>query len=100
MLIDAPQPERPDAVLIPLGERAEAAAQRLLADLRRKGIAADMAYRGNMKKRLAKANASGSRFALIVGDDELERGQVQLKDLQSGEQSQIDFDRVAEAVRA
>ena len=40
------------AVIVPLGERAEAAGQRLLADLRRAGIAADMAYRGNMKKRL------------------------------------------------
>ncbi len=100
MLIDAPEPERPDAVLIPLGERAEAAAQRLIADLRRQGIAADMAYRGNMKKRLSRANAAGARFALIVGDDELDRGEVQLKNLQSGEQAAITFDRVAEAVRA
>ena len=100
MLIDAPPPERPQAVLIPLGERAEAAAQRLLADLRRQGVAADMAYRGNMKKRLSRANAAGARFALILGDDELDRGQVQLKNLESGEQSEIAFERVAEAVRA
>ena len=100
MLIDAPEPERPDAVLIPLGERAEAAAQRLLAELRRHGITADMAYRGNMKKRLNRADAAGARFALIVGDDELDRGEVQLKDLQSGEQTAIALERVAEAVRA
>ena len=100
MLIEAPQPERPDAVLIPLGDRAEAVAQRLLAELRRQGIAADMGYRGNMKKRLSRANAAGARFALIVGDDELDRGQVQLKDLQSGEQSHVEFERAAEALRS
>jgi histidyl-tRNA synthetase len=100
MLIDAPEPARPDAVLIPLGERAEEAAQRLLADLRRQGVAADMAYRGNMKKRLGRANAAGARFALIVGDDELDRGEVQLKNLQSGEQSGVALERVAGAVRA
>ena len=100
MLIDAPELERPDAVLIPLGERAEAAAQRLLADLRRRGVAADMAYRGNMKKRLGRANSAGARFALILGDDELERGEVQLKNLESGEQTGIALDQVAEAVRA
>nr|MBA2771751.1 histidine--tRNA ligase [Sphingomonas sp.] len=100
MLIGEPEPERPDAVLIPLGERAEAAAQRLLADLRRQGIAADMAYRGNMKKRLSRANSTGARFALIVGDDELDRDEVQLKNLQSGEQTAVTLERVAEAVRA
>ncbi|MBA2635312.1 MAG: histidine--tRNA ligase [Sphingomonas sp.] len=99
MLIDAPQPERPDIVLIPLGERAEAAAQQLLADFRRQGIAADMAYRGNMKKRLSRADAAGARFALIVGDDELDRGEAQLKDLGSGEQASVAFERIAEAIR-
>ncbi|MEJ7777594.1 MAG: histidine--tRNA ligase [Sphingomicrobium sp.] len=99
MLIDAPQPECPDIVLIPLGERAEAAAQRLLADLRRQCIAADMAYRGNMKKRLSRADAAGARFALIVGDDELDLGEAQLKDLGSGEQASVAFERIAEAIR-
>jgi histidyl-tRNA synthetase len=100
MLIDAPDAERPGVVLIPLGERAEAASLRVLADLRRQGVAADMAYRGNMKKRLSRANSAGARFALIVGDDELDRGEAQLKNLQSGEQSAIPLDRVAEALRA
>ncbi|MBA3576900.1 MAG: histidine--tRNA ligase [Sphingomonas sp.] len=100
MMIGAPEPERPDVVLIPLGERGEAAAQRLLADLRRDGIAAEMAFRGNMKKRLSRANSAGARFALILGDDELERGVIQVKDLRSGEQSAVALGEVAEAVRA
>ncbi|MFP5329268.1 MAG: histidine--tRNA ligase [Alphaproteobacteria bacterium] len=100
MMIVAPERERPDAMLVPIGERAEAEAPRLLAELRRRGLAADMAYRGNMKKRLAKADASGARYALIFGDDELDRGEAQVKDLQSGEQTSVAIDRVAEAVRA
>src|SRR4051794_15011081 len=44
MMIDAPEPETPIAVIVPLGGRAEAAGERLLADLRRAGIAADMAF--------------------------------------------------------
>src|SRR5947207_7354764 len=50
MMIDAPPAETPAAVIVPLGERAEAVGQRLPADLRRDGIAADMAYRRNRKK--------------------------------------------------
>jgi histidyl-tRNA synthetase len=100
MMIDAPAPEKPKAVIVPLGERAEAAGQRLLADLRRGGIAADMAYRGNMKKRLSRANDSGAAYALIIGDVELDSGEVQLKNLASGEQRTVEFDMVAEALRS
>lgn len=100
MMIGAPAPERPTAVIVPLGERAEAASQRLLADLRRSGVAADMAYRGNMKKRLSRANDAGSSYALIIGDAELDSGEAQLKDLASGEQRSVAFDRIAEVLRS
>ena len=98
MMIEAPQPDRPSVVLVPLGERAEAAAQRVLAGLRREGVAADMAFRGNMKKRLSRANDSGAAYALIIGDDELDRGEAQLKDLRSGEQRSVSLDLLAEAL--
>jgi histidyl-tRNA synthetase len=98
MMIDAPPPERPAVVLVPLGERAEAEAQRILVGLRREGIAADMAYRGNLKKRMSRANASGAAYALILGDEELDSGQAQLKDLESGEQRGVSLDLIAEAL--
>jgi histidyl-tRNA synthetase len=98
MMIDAPQPERPTVVLVPLGERAEAAAQAIVAGLRREGVAVDMAYRGNMKKRLARANSAGATYALIIGDDELDRGEAQLKTLETGDQRAVSLDRLAEAI--
>ena len=98
MMIEAPERESPVAVIVPLGERAEVAAQRLLSDLRRAGIAADMAFRGNMKKRLSRANDAGAAYALIIGDVELDSGEVQLKHLTSGIQRSVGFDQVAEAL--
>ena len=100
MMIDAPQTEKPVVVIVPLGPRAEHRGQAILASLRREGIAADMGYRGNMKKRLGKANDSGAAYALIIGDDELDRGQAQLKDLRSGEQRAVSLDLIAEAILA
>jgi len=99
MLIDAPPAERPDAVLVPMGEAAETMSLRVLADLRGNGIAADMAFRGNMKKRMARADAAGARFAVIIGDSEIQAGAAQLKDLQSGEQQAVPFAALAEALR-
>ncbi|HEV8407998.1 MAG TPA: histidine--tRNA ligase, partial [Sphingomicrobium sp.] len=98
MMIGAPGPQRLAVVIVPLGPRAELEAQGILAGLRRGGIVADMAYRGNMKKRLSRANEAGAAFALIIGDDELERGEAQLKDLASGEQRPVALDRIAEAI--
>ena len=99
MMIGAPEVDKPTAVVVPLGERAEAAGQRILADLRRSGIAADMGYRGNMKKRMSRANDAGAAYAVIIGDNELDRGEAQLKNLSTGEQSSVELDRVAEALR-
>ncbi|HEV2079349.1 MAG TPA: histidine--tRNA ligase [Allosphingosinicella sp.] len=100
MMMDAPSVPAPDAVLVPLGEAAEAAATGLLADLRRSGLACDMAYRGNMKKRMQKAAASGARFAVLLGDDELARREAAVKQLATGEQRSVTLDGLAEALRA
>jgi histidyl-tRNA synthetase len=58
-----------------------------------------MAYKGNMKRRLQKADASGARFAIIIGDDELARGEAAVKNLETGEQRNVPLDDLAEAVR-
>ena len=100
MMIGTPDPERPTAIIVPLGDRAEAVGQRIVADLRRSGIAADMAYRGNMKKRLSRANDAGAAYALILGDAELDSGEVQVKKLGTGDQHAVPFDKIAEVLRS
>jgi histidyl-tRNA synthetase len=99
MMIGAPASTSLDLVLVPLGEAAEAAAVGILADLRRSGLICDMAFRGNMKKRMARADSSGARMAAILGEDELSRCEVSLKDLRTGEQKSLPLSGLAEAVR-
>ena len=83
--------DRLEFVLVPMGTNAENFCVGLLAKLRSRGISSDMAYRGNMKKRMQRADASGAEAAIIVGDDELARGVVTVKDLKSGEQVERDL---------
>ncbi|MBI0475280.1 histidine--tRNA ligase [Sphingomonas sp. MA1305] len=99
MLLEEPALPTIDAVIVPMGAPAETRATGLLAALRRAGLAVDMAYKGKMKQRLAKADALGARHALILGDDELAAGVVQVKTLASGEQRQVALGDVAEALR-
>ncbi len=99
MLIDAPENSGPDAVLIPLGDRATETAIAILSDLRRHNIVTDMAYKGNMKKRMQKANAKNAKLVIIMGDDELDRGEVAIKNLISGEQQSCKIDAIVDFVK-
>jgi histidyl-tRNA synthetase len=99
MLIDAPQDGGIDAAIVPLGEAAEPVAGRLAAELRRTGLAVEMAYKGNMKKRMQKASASGARFAIILGEDELAKGEAAVKDLATGEQRNVKLGDVADVLK-
>ncbi len=99
MLIDAPDRERIDVAVVPMGEAAQQMALGILADLRRAGIATDMSYRGNMKKRMQKADASGAIWTVIIGDDEVANGEVTLKHMADQTQCRIRPDRLVETLK-
>ncbi|HEU0098601.1 MAG TPA: histidine--tRNA ligase [Allosphingosinicella sp.] len=96
MLIELPGRAAVDVAVVPLGEEAERAAIGLVAELRRSGIACEMAYKGNMKKRMSGAAKSGAAIALIVGDDELARRQATVKDLATGAQESVSLAALAD----
>jgi histidyl-tRNA synthetase len=56
------------------------------SSLRRAGLAVEVSSDLRLKKSLELANKLGARFALIVGADELSRGEFQLKNMETGEQ--------------
>ncbi len=99
MLLEEPAAAAIDAVVVPMGAAAEARATGIVADLRRAGVAVEMAYKGKMKARMAKADALGARFAIILGDDELAKGVAAVKTLGAGTQAEVAFADLAEALR-
>jgi histidyl-tRNA synthetase len=85
-----PAPSGPTAFLVTLGDDARKAGLKVLSDLRAAGVSADTDYSGKgMKSQMKAADRSGARYALILGENELAAGVVQLKDLKSGEQNEI-----------
>lgn len=85
---DWPAPSRPVA-FIPMGEAAERELRRVAFHLRAAGIAIEMGYSGNLKRRLNRANKANARLAVIVGDDELAESQATIRDMDSGEQQTV-----------
>ncbi|HVM15269.1 MAG TPA: histidine--tRNA ligase [Egibacteraceae bacterium] len=67
----------------------------LVAELRRGGVAADQAFGGrSLKAQLKAADRSGARVAVVLGPAEAERGTVTVRDLASGQQSEVARDEV------
>ena len=96
MLLAGDVPPPRGVALMPLGEVAEARALGLMQSLRRAGIRTEMAYRGNLKRRMERANRAGARAAVILGEDEVARGVAQVKDLDSGAQVEVALDALAD----
>ena len=73
-----------------LGESARRALTPIIDQLRRSGIATDQSYGGRgLKGAMKAADRSGASWAMIMGDDEAAAGTVQLKNLSTGEQTEV-----------
>ncbi len=88
LLPEAPVATAPVAVM-PVSPAVEDAAIDILRRLRAAGIRAEMEYHGNLRRRMERANRIGARAAVILGEDEIARAAVQLKDLTSGAQTEV-----------
>jgi histidyl-tRNA synthetase len=89
LMMDAPPPPPRPVAVIPVGDAAAQRALVLAEELRRAGVAVDLAYRGNLKRRMARANKVQAIAAVILGEDELAAGEATLRDLDSGEQRRV-----------
>lgn len=90
----APRP----VALVPIGDAAENAALPLAERLRAAGYRVDMAFGGNLKKRMKRADRAGARAAVLIGADELAADAATVRDLDSGEQSRVSLDTLADAL--
>ncbi len=74
----------PDAFIVHAGEQAQLVAWKLAEQLRDHGKSVVMGPGGSFKSQMKKADASGARYAFIVGDDEVSAQKVTLKPLRGG----------------
>jgi histidyl-tRNA synthetase len=93
-------PPRCEVFGVAIGAEAERRVFGLVAELRRAGIAADMAYGGKkLKGAMKDADRSGARYALILGERDIAAGSVQLKDLAEGDQSAVPLTEITSTLK-
>ena len=98
---EGPGASAPDAFVVALGEMARAHAHVLARDLRHAGVATLVDYDArSLRAQMKRANRCGTRWVLILGDDEIEHCEVTVKDMEKREQRAIERANVVQWLSA
>jgi len=99
-MINAEKPLNRLVYLITLGETAKAAGVKILNQLRSSGIPSDMDYLNrSLKAAMRAANDAGARYVLILGEDELKKDAISLKDMSNGTQREINIQELTRELK-
>jgi len=88
--IAVPSLPQPQVLIASLGSRAKSVGIRLLADLRAAQVPSVIAFGDrSLRSQMREAGRQNTRYALILGEQEVERDQVTIRDMQNGEQTDL-----------
>ena len=88
-----------DVAILPMADGAMDVAYKLARTLREDWSNVDILASGKLKKRMARANEQGALLAVMIGEDELAKGVVTVRDLHDGEQAEVAPHDVGDIVR-
>ena len=94
LIKNEPARKRPIAI-IPVAEEQHDLAMSIAHRMRGEGYNIELAYQGNLSKRLKRANRLSCHAAVILGGDELERGKVGIRNFDTGEQIEAELDALS-----
>jgi histidyl-tRNA synthetase len=73
----------------------------MVHDLRYAGISVERDYEsGSMKSQMRKANKMQAQFVLILGDNEIQSGKYNLKNMDTGDQIEVSTNSLLETLRS
>ena len=100
LLIMPPQTqEKLQTAILCLDKESESKCIELCYQLRSGGILCEIIDSGNMSKKMKKADKIGAQVAIIVGQEELSKNQVIIKDLKKGEQNSVELTGLVQEVK-
>ena len=97
---EIPEPAKPDAFIVVMGDAAKKKGLALLRELRKEGFAVEMDAMGrSVKNQFKYADRLGARKTIVIGESELEKGTASVKDMATGDQTEVALTALAEALR-
>ena len=98
--IEIPEPRHYDVYVAALGAEARIPALKLTTGLRRAGVKTETDHAGrSLKAQFKHADKVGAPYILIVGGDELARGTVKLRNMQTKEETEIPLENAVEYMK-
>ena len=95
--VEIPEPEPVKAFIAVMGDDAKAFGLKLLRDLHKKGVKAEMdTLARNIKGQFKYADRLGAQYTVVIGDNELAEGVVAIKEMAKSEQRQVKLDDLLE----
>ncbi len=95
-----PLPRQTEVYIATMGEEARKVGFTLVNNLRVKGVKAEFDHVGrSFKAQFKYANKLGARFVAVLGDDELDRGAVKLKDMNTSEEEYVNIPALAKTIK-
>ena len=88
LLKEKPQRER-SVVLVPIGAPSQERVCQLLQGLRAQNIRTEIGYKGSLRKRMERAGKQNARYVIFIGEDELARDVVRVKNMESGQETEV-----------
>jgi histidyl-tRNA synthetase len=83
-----------------IGDAAYAKAFSISNDLRNNGISCEMDYeKKSLKAQMRGADSMNAKFVLIIGEDEIAKGEAALRDMKTKEQSPVRFDNIISQIK-
>jgi len=98
LLTTIKEDKRKSVSMIPVGIENNILCINLADELRNKNISIDMAYSGNLKKRLKQANKISADYAIIIGDEEIQNNNAIIRNLETGSQEYIELDKLVKHI--
>jgi len=93
--VEWPAEKRLDIFVVKVDEKNKTTAFRLLQKIRNAGLSADMDYsEGSLKSQMRRANKIGAKYTVIVGEEELSKNMVILRNMKTKEQKEINIDNL------
>ena len=94
-----PEESRPEVFIAVMGEAAKSFGLKLCRELRQKGVISEMdTLSRNIKGQFKYADRLGAKYTLVIGEDELKKGVVSLKDMAKSEQREIKIENIYEEI--
>lgn len=89
-----------DFFLVTVGDETRGEAMKLISELRRQGLSGDMDYTGkSLKGQMKLADKLKAAHSLIIGEEELKKKTITVRDMKTGEQENIKWEKIAEWLR-